>query len=61
MSFEFITEYWPLYLQGAGVTLLLAFFTVLLGFAFGILIAFAKLSKRKILSLLATTYIEIIR
>lgn len=61
MSFEFITEYWPLYLQGAGVTLLLAFFTVLLGFAFGILIAFAKLSKRKILSLLATAYIEIIR
>lgn len=61
MDFGFITEYWPLYLQGAGVTLLLAFFTVLLGFVIGILIAFAKLSKRKILSVLATTYIEIIR
>ncbi|MGL5914968.1 MAG: amino acid ABC transporter permease, partial [Culicoidibacterales bacterium] len=61
MSFEFIMEYWPLYLQGAGVTLLLAFFTVLLGFVFGILLAFAKISKRRWLSLLATTYIEIVR
>ncbi|MGL4973118.1 MAG: amino acid ABC transporter permease [Culicoidibacterales bacterium] len=61
MSFEFITEYWPLYLQGAGVTLLLAFFTVLLGFMIGILLAFAKISKKRWLSFLATTYIEIVR
>ncbi|MGL5295490.1 MAG: amino acid ABC transporter permease [Culicoidibacterales bacterium] len=61
MNYGFVTEYWPMYLSGAGVTLLLALFTVLFGFAFGILFAFAKLSKRKWLSLLASAYIEIVR
>lgn len=61
MSFEFFIDYWPVYLQGAGITLLLAFFTVVLGFVVGIVVAFGKLSRHRLISFLAASYVEIIR
>ena len=58
----FITgDRWKMFADGLGVTLYLSLFSILLGLALGILLAFGKLSKYKILRGLSSTYIDIIR
>ncbi|MCY6485271.1 amino acid ABC transporter permease [Clostridium aestuarii] len=58
---DFLSTYFNFFLKGAGITVLISFFTVILGVVFGILLALMKLSKNKILKGLATAYIELIR
>ncbi|ABR47851.1 polar amino acid ABC transporter, inner membrane subunit [Alkaliphilus metalliredigens QYMF] len=61
MDFGFLTKYYGMYLTGARNTLLLAFFTVLLGVFFGVALALMRLSKNPILKGFAASYIEFIR
>lgn len=61
MDFSFLNKYYFFFINGAENTILLAFFTVLLGTVFGTGLALLKLSKNKIARLIATAYIEFIR
>ncbi len=65
-AFEFertfiIGNRWKMFLNGMEVTLFLSLFSVLLGLALGMLLAFGKLSKIKPLRWLCNTYVDIIR
>lgn len=61
LDFSFLNKYYFFFINGAENTILLAFFTVLLGTVFGTGLALLKLSKNKIARLIATAYIEFIR
>lgn len=61
MNFSFLLEYFPFYLEGIKVTLLLSLLTVIFGTILGLIICILKLSKYKILKSIATIYVEIIR
>jgi polar amino acid transport system permease protein len=61
MDLEFLITYYKIFLIGAERTVIIAFFTVLLGIIFGVLMALMKLSKNKILKAIASVYIEFIR
>ena len=56
-----IIKYWPLVLEGATTTVLLSFFSVIVGVGCGTLMALARLSSNKFLSKAAKVYIDIIR
>ena len=58
---ELIIKYWPLFLEGATTTVLLSFFSVIVGGGCGTLMALARLSSNKFLSKAAKVYIDIIR
>ena len=58
---EVIIKYWPLFLEGATTTVLLSFFSVIVGVGCGTLMALARLSTNKFLSKAAKVYIDIIR
>lgn len=58
---ELIIKYWPLFLEGATTTVLLSFFSVIVGDGCGTLMALARLSTNKFLSKAAKVYIDIIR
>lgn len=59
--FAFVTKYWPLILKGTGITIIVAFFSVVLGSFGGTLLALLKLSKKRLLQGIATVYIDFIR
>ena len=56
-----LTKYYSFFLEGVQNTLIIAFFTVLLGTLLGILSALAKLSSFKPLKWMATAYIKFFR
>ena len=58
---ELIIKYWPLFLEGTTTTVLLSFFSVIVGVGCGTLMALARLSTNKFLSKAAKVYIDIIR
>ena len=58
---KILSKYFWLFMEGLGVTLLLALITVIVGTVLGTLFAVMKLSKSKLLRGIATTYIEVIR
>ena len=58
---ELIIKYWPLFLEGATTTVLLSFFSVIVGVGCGTLMALTRLSTNKFLSKAAKVYIDIIR
>lgn len=58
---ELIIKYWPLFLEGATTTVLLSFFSVIVGVGCGTLMALARLSTNKFLPKAAKVYIDIIR
>ena len=58
---ELIIKYWPLFLEGATTTVLLSFFSVIVGVGCGTLMALARISQDKFLSKAAKVYIDIIR
>ena len=58
---ELIIKYWPLFLEGATTTVLLSFFSVIVGVGCGTLMALARLSSNKFLSKSSKVYIDIIR
>jgi amine acid ABC transporter, permease protein, 3-TM region, His/Glu/Gln/Arg/opine family len=57
----FFAKYYKFYVNGAGYTIFLAIIGVVFGTLLGAILALIKLSKSKILRLLATIYIEYIR
>ena len=57
----FITKYYPLYLQGVGITIILSISGVVLGTILGTLIAMMRLGKNSFLRKVAKVYVEIIR
>lgn len=61
MSIDFLQIYLPLYFQGAGYTISLSFFSVILGVLLGSGLAIAKMSSKKVLSKAANAYIQVIR
>lgn len=63
MDFGFLLEpyYISIFLRGLGMTLLLAVISVILGSMLGLIPAFMRLSKNKVLNILAMSYTEIIR
>ena len=51
----------PVFLEGAGITLQLAAWTVILGSFFGILVALMRLSKLRLIRWISTAYVEFLR
>ncbi|MBB6218560.1 polar amino acid transport system permease protein [Anaerosolibacter carboniphilus] len=61
MVMEFIAKYHSFFVTGTAVTLFLSFFGVIFGVVIGVIIALMKLSKNKLISTLAASYIEVVR
>ncbi|CAG7620919.1 Arginine transport system permease protein ArtQ [Paenibacillus solanacearum] len=61
MDFSFLPKYYMYFVDGARITLILSFFTVILGVALGIFIALMRMSSIWPLKAFATSYIEFIR
>lgn len=61
MNFSFLSKYYMFFINGAKFTIILAFFTVLFGVILGLLLALMRISKSKVLNLIATAYVEFIR
>lgn len=59
--FEVFFEYWPIFLKGLAGTLKYAFIAVSLGTILGAFVAMLSLSKNKILSGIATVYVNVLR
>lgn len=59
--FKLIIKYLPIFLEGAGITIILALITVVFGAILGSLLALMKISTNKVLSIFATIYIEVFR
>lgn len=60
-GFQRIASYLPLFGTGAIYTILLSFFSVLIGFGFAVLLAFMRLSHSGVLRGISGAYIEFIR
>lgn len=58
---EFVSKYFGYFLSGAGITVMIAFFTVIFAVVFGILFALMKLSSNKLLRGVSSTFVEIVR
>ncbi|GAA0732922.1 amino acid ABC transporter permease [Clostridium oceanicum] len=61
MDFSFLSKYYMFFFDGVKITIVLAFFTVLIGSILGLLLAIMKLSKNKVLNIISASYIEFIR
>jgi len=61
LDFSPLLPYWPVFLNGAWLTLKMTVVAVVVGVAIGTLVAFAKRSKIKPLVRVCTIYIEIVR
>lgn len=61
LDFSFLSKYYKFFLEGTQYTVLIAFFTVILGTVLGLFLSLMKLSKNKILKALASIYIEFVR
>ncbi|SAH91316.1 glutamine transport system permease [Bordetella ansorpii] len=61
LNFAPLAPYWPVFLNGAWLTLKMTALAVLLGVSAGTLVAFAKRSPRRWLSRACTAYIEAVR
>lgn len=60
-DFDAVLAYWPMFLEGAWVTLRLTFFSTVLGFTVGTLCAIARTSGPRWLQNLVAGYVEMIR
>lgn len=58
---EMLTKYSGIFLKGTYYTVGLSFVSVLIGILIGLIFALFRLSKSKILNLIATVYVEVIR
>jgi His/Glu/Gln/Arg/opine family amino acid ABC transporter permease subunit len=56
-----LRQYSDLFMQGIGYTLLLAMIAVVCGTVFGTLVALMKMGSSRVLSLVATAYVELFR
>lgn len=61
MKFEFLTTYWPFYIEGLKITIIYSVFAVIFGIILGVMLALMKLSKLKIFKAFAVSYINFVR
>lgn len=61
MNFTFLDKYLNYYIKGAEITVVLAFFAVLLGTVFGLVLTLLRRSKIKPISFIAAAYVEFVR
>lgn len=61
MNFSFLEKYYGYFLRGAEITVVLAFFAVLIGTVLGLFLTLLRRSKVKIISFIATAYVEFVR
>ncbi len=61
MDLEFIIKYYKYFVSGTGVTLWVSFFGVFCGVILGVALCLMKLSKKYVLKIFATAYIELVR
>ena len=61
MDIEFIFKYYKYFVSGTGITLFVSFFGVVSGVILGVFLCLMKLSKKMILRIFATSYIELVR
>ena len=58
---QLVIESWPLFAKGLGVTILISAISISAGLAIGVAVALMRLTKSRILTLIAVSYIELIR
>lgn len=61
MDFSFLSKYYMFFLIGTKNTVLLSICSVFIGVILGLLISLMKLSKNKVLNIVSSVYIEILR
>ena len=61
MDFASMAQYAPLFVEGLKVTVQIAFVAVIIGAILGLFVALGRLSTNKVISFIATGYIQIIR
>ncbi|WP_244834749.1 amino acid ABC transporter permease [Clostridium sp. BJN0001] len=59
--FEIAVTYKAILIEGFKITILMSVLTIIFGFIFGIVMTFMKISKFKLLNIIANIYVEIIR
>lgn len=61
MNFSFLEKYYGYFLRGAEITIVLAFFAVLIGTVLGLFLTLLRRSKLKLINFIATAYVEFVR
>lgn len=61
LNFDFLGKYWPMFLQGSELTLVISIIGVVIGFLIGLLLVLMRMSKLKILNWIAGMYVSIVR
>lgn len=61
MNFSFLSKYYEYYLTGTGITIVIAFCAVIFGTILGLLLSLLRCSRFKVLSLVASVYVEFVR
>jgi His/Glu/Gln/Arg/opine family amino acid ABC transporter permease subunit len=61
MNFNFLAKYWPYFVDGAGLTLLISVFVIVIGVVLGVIFALMKRSRFTLVRSIATIYIEVLR
>ncbi|HSQ87587.1 amino acid ABC transporter permease [Romboutsia sp.] len=61
MEFTFLKEYSQFFINGTKITIIISLFTLVLGFMIGTIVCLGKISRNKLLSILASAYIEFLR
>lgn len=61
MDLVFLSKYYKFFINGTGITLFISFFGVIFGVILGVVLSLMKMSKKPILRIPSTAYIEIVR
>ena len=60
LKFDFLSTYWPFYVEGLKITIIFSIFAVIFGIILGIALALMKLSKLRVLRGVAVSYINFV-
>lgn len=61
LNFDFLGKYWPMFLQGSELTLVISIIGVVIGFLIGLLLVLMRMSNLKVLNWIAGIYVSIVR
>lgn len=61
IDFSFLGKYWPMFLQGSELTLVISIIGVVIGFLIGLLLVLMRMSQVKILNWIGGIYVSIVR
>ncbi len=61
MKFDFLSTYWPFYVEGLKITIIFSIFAVIFGIILGVALALMKLSRLRVLRGIAVSYINFVR